>query len=346
MRKPLLLAMTAAILFGAATPFSKILLSSIPPFQLAGLLYLGAAIGVGALLTLHRERLVPAPGFDRKNATRLGFAILCGGVLGPVFLLRSLQLASSGSVSLWLVLEMVLTALLGQLFFRDPLGKWGWVGAAGCLSASLLLSIGDGSAGWLAGAWAVLACLAWGIDNHLTALIDGLKPMQSTFLKGLVAGSVNLGLGWVFTPAPIRSSVLFPCLLLGALSYGASIACYIRSAQSLGATRSQMIFSSAPFFGLLLSVLVLHQWPSWMQAFAASVFLGSVFLLFRDRHAHPHSHEALDHIHGHRHDDGHHTHNHPGEPANISHSHRHVHEPMAHAHPHWPDLHHRHIHHG
>ena len=38
-------------------------------------------------------------------------------------------------------------------------------------------------------------------------------------------------------------------LVLGALAYGASIVLYIRGAQHLGATRSQMLFATAPVRG-------------------------------------------------------------------------------------------------
>jgi drug/metabolite transporter (DMT)-like permease len=40
------LALVSALLFGASTPASKLLLDNLPPFQLAGCLYLGAALGV------------------------------------------------------------------------------------------------------------------------------------------------------------------------------------------------------------------------------------------------------------------------------------------------------------
>jgi drug/metabolite transporter (DMT)-like permease len=345
MYNPVLIALSAAFLFGAATPFSKILLASLPPFQLAGLLYLGAAAGVFLVLMARRDSLGLGAGLSRKNALRLVFAILCGGVCGPVFLLKGLQLAPAGSVSLWLVLEMVLTALLGHWFFKDHLGLWGWVGAAGCLAGSVLLSIGEGGAGFKAGAWVTLACLAWGMDNHLTALIDGLKPLQTTYWKGLAAGSITLSAGLLHSPAPPSGRSVSSGLLLGALSYGASMALYIRSAQSLGATRSQMVFSSAPFFGLLLAFCVLGEIPTWLQGLSAAVFIASIALVFRDKHAHAHKHAATMHLHAHRHDDGHHYHTHPGKLVSLNHSHPHSHEPLEHAHPHWPDIHHRHTHH-
>lgn len=41
-------ALGAALLFGAATPFAKLLLNTLDPWQLAGLLYLGSGIGLTA----------------------------------------------------------------------------------------------------------------------------------------------------------------------------------------------------------------------------------------------------------------------------------------------------------
>jgi hypothetical protein len=51
---PVSLALVSAALFGAATPASKALLGDLSAFQLAGLLYLGAAAGV--LVVLVRKR--------------------------------------------------------------------------------------------------------------------------------------------------------------------------------------------------------------------------------------------------------------------------------------------------
>jgi drug/metabolite transporter (DMT)-like permease len=44
------LAVLAAFLFGSASPLSKLILRSVSPFQLAGLLYLGAALRPRAIL--------------------------------------------------------------------------------------------------------------------------------------------------------------------------------------------------------------------------------------------------------------------------------------------------------
>jgi drug/metabolite transporter (DMT)-like permease len=337
------LALLSAILFGASTPASKLLLGSLGPFQLAGLLYLGAALGMA--LPLWRERRDQAPvRLDARNRGRLAGAVIFGGVLGPVLLLFGLRLSSAASVSLWLNLEMAATAVLGVALFREHLGRLGWAGVVGVVVAGAVVSVGGGWPGWVAGGLVAAACLCWGLDNHLTALIDGITPARSTFWKGLVAGATNLGIGIVVEPTVWGGVALAGALIVGALSYGASIALYITSAQQIGATRAQAVFASAPFIGAGLSFAVLGEAISAAHVVGGILLAGSVAVLLRSQHEHEHVHEPLEHIHAHRHDDGHHQHEHSGLPAATRHVHRHRHERMVHAHPHWPDLHHRHSH--
>jgi drug/metabolite transporter (DMT)-like permease len=97
----LLLAVISAVLFGAATPASKALLGSLEPFQLAGLLYAGAALGMLPLVA-REQRRGSRMLLDRPNAARLAGAVFFGGMLGPVLLLAALHRALAGSVALML----------------------------------------------------------------------------------------------------------------------------------------------------------------------------------------------------------------------------------------------------
>jgi drug/metabolite transporter (DMT)-like permease len=340
-RRPALLALLAAALFGAATPASKALLDALPPLELAALLYLGAALGVAPLALRGGGRL--ALPRDRANRARLAGAIAVGGVAAPVLLLLGLRVAGAAPVSLWLNLELVATAVLGALCFRDPLGRAGWLGVACALAAGVVLAAPGGSAG-LAGLFVAAACIGWALDNHWTALLDGVPVVASTFWKGLVAGATNLALAAAFGPLAGDPAAIGGALGVGALSYGASIALYVSAAHALGATRAQLAFASAPVFGFALAVLWLGEPFGVRELAAAALFAAAVALVLRDRHAHAHRHEALAHTHAHRHDDGHHLHAHPGQPASLRHTHWHEHAPQTHAHPHWPDLHHRHRH--
>lgn len=335
-------ALLAALLFGAATPASKPLVDSLGPLALAGLLYLGAALGVlpAALRGAGLHALVR---LDRRNAIRLSGAVLLGGVAGPVLLLAALARAPAASVSLASGLEGVFTALLGVLFFHDALGLRGWLGVAAASGAALLLA-GGGFAGAVPLLLVAAACVCWALDNHLTALLDGLTPAAATLVKGLAAGVTNLCLAALLAPRVPGPGELAAALAIGALGYGVSIVLYVTAAQEIGATRAQTAFATAPFLGALLAFAALGEPLSGGQLGAGLLLAASIALLLASSHTHAHRHEALEHVHAHRHDDGHHTHSHPGLPAATRHSHRHRHEAVTHEHSHAPDLHHRHPH--
>ncbi len=335
--------LASAFLFGAATPASKALLGGIQAQALAGLLYLGAALGVLPLVI--RERTFRWPWrAGRSTLMLLAGAIVLGGILGPLLLLLGLRAASAGSVSLWLNLEFVATVMLGHFVFREHLSPRGWIAAAGTLIAAVILAGGEGGGGIFPVVLIAFGCLCWGFDNHFTALIDGISPAQTTLWKGIVAGAFNLLMGGAVAGGAGQPVPVILALLVGAVSYGFSITLYVNAAQGLGATRSQMVFSAAPFFGLLLSITVLAEDFTSAQVMAAVIMVISLLVLFSEKHAHAHRHDFLSHQHRHRHDGAHHDHAHDGLGATTSHAHWHKHKSQEHAHEHLPDLHHRHDH--
>ena len=137
--------------------------------------------------------------------------------------------------------------------------------------------------------------------------------------------------------------IILGAVVLGVFAYGISIVLYIKSAQHLGATRSQVIFSSAPFFGFLSSWLILSENIGIIQIITALLMGIAIWIIIKSSHNHRHIHNELTHIHVHTHDDEHHNHEHSGK-SNIRHSHKHRHDKTKHEHPHFPDLHHRHEH--
>lgn len=335
------LAILSAALFGSASPLSKLILERITPFQLAGLLYLGAALGVAPRLIAKRS-LTPPWRISRKSRRLLVGAVVCGGMLGPLALLFGLKIGQASSVSLWLNLELVFTALLGHWLFRDRVSRGGWIALAGIVGASIILAGSGGRIAAQSGLLVALACLFWAFDNHFTALIDGISPSESTFWKGLAAGTVNLAIGLALDPFAASWQTTFAALLIGAFCYGISIVLYIVAAQALGATRSQMFFSTAPFFGISLSVLVLGERAGPALIVAVVLISGSLIILFAGRHAHGHLHHPTKHEHWHEHADSHHAHAHSGSEGSRGHVHEHEHKELAHEHPHLPDIHHRH----
>lgn len=330
----------AAALFGASSPASKALLGSMSPLTLAGLLYLGAALGVLPFAFRSGPRSQRRSG---KNLLRLGGVVLFGGVLGPALLLVGLARAPAASVSLWLMLETPATALLGWAFFKEHLDRRTVAAVVLVTAASALLAGAPGTALIPSTLLVAGACACWGLDNNLSAVIDGFTPAQATLAKGVVAGTVNLVLGLIIETPTFSAANLGAALLLGALAYGASIVLYVRGAQQLGAVRSQLLFSSAPFFGVVLAWVALREPVLTSQLVASMLMVAAIVLLHRDRHAHAHAHEPMTHTHWHRHDDDHHDHDHVTA-VRGGHVHEHEHQRTSHSHPHPPDLHHRHRH--
>jgi drug/metabolite transporter (DMT)-like permease len=342
-------AMLAAVLFGASTPFSKLLLGRIDPLLLAGLLYLGS--GIGLTLWIGFQRLVVKSKNQEaqlrlKDLPWLAAAIVAGGVIAPILLMQGLAVTPASSASLLLNLEGVLTALLAWFVFKENFDRRIMLGMAAILIGGVLVS-------WqsrpeLGVPWGALgivgACLGWAIDNNLTRKVSAADPAQVAALKGLVAGTTNVILA-VSIGARLPTAPYFgAAALLGFLSYGVSLTCFVLALRHIGTARTGAYFSTAPFIGALLSLLFLHEQVSFLFWVAGGLMVFGVWLHLTEHHAHLHRHESFTHEHLHRHDE-HHQHAHlaadpPGEP----HSHVHRHEELVHTHPHYPDLHHRHKH--
>jgi drug/metabolite transporter (DMT)-like permease len=81
-------ALIAPLLFGLGAVASKALLADVSPVLLAGLLYLGSGIGLGAAWVLQPgTSRMNGKSLERKDLPWLAGAVLCGGVIGPVLLM-------------------------------------------------------------------------------------------------------------------------------------------------------------------------------------------------------------------------------------------------------------------
>ena len=337
------LALASAALFGASTPLAKVLLGTgASPWLLAGLLYLGSGAGLGAILVMRRGSTEAS--LESADLPRLALVIAVGGVIAPLLLMLGLARTSAASAALLLNLEGLATMAIGWTVFHENVDRRILAGAAAILAGAVILSWnGPGTIGWGA-TLVVAACLAWGIDNNLTRKLSSADPVQIATAKGVVAGFVNLALSIAAgAKLPTLGSVA-GAALVGFFGYGVSLVLFVLALRHLGSARTSAYFSTAPFIGAVLAILIFQE-PITYRLIAAAVLMAvGVVLHLIEQHNHYHVHEALDHDHRHVHDE-HHRHAHassdpPGEP----HTHRHIHAPLAHAHAHYPDLHHRHGH--
>lgn len=339
------LALASASLFGAVAPLSKLLLDSVNPFMLAGLMYLGAGVGLAAY-RLFRNAFAPAAQeahLRRAEMPWLAVAIGMGGVVGPVLLMLGLARTTASSAALLLNMEGLATMVIAWIAFRENVDRRLLFGAFAILTGAVLLSWNGQGVSFDAGALLVIgACIAWGIDNNLTRKVSAANPVVIATLKGLIAGGVNVALALLMGAAFPNAPILIAAAVVGLLGVGVSLVMFIRALRHLGSARTGAYYSLAPFIGAVLAVALLGE-PLTAKLLIAAFLMGTgLWIHLAERHAHEHEHEPLEHEHSHVHDE-HHQHRHE-EPVTEPHSHWHRHERGRHAHTHYPDLHHRHRH--
>ena len=339
------LALGSALLFGGTAPLSKLLLGQVDPQVLAGLLYLGAGIGLAMVHSARAAFGVPAPEapLRRPDLPWLAAVILFGGVLGPLLLMLGLSQTSAASGSLLLNLEGIATMAIAWTLFRENVDRRLILGAASIILGAVILSwTGQGLSIDVGAAFIAAACLCWGIDNNLTRKLSSADPVQIAMAKGLAAGAVNLTIGLLRGATLPSFGITGAAATVGFFGVGVSLVLFVLALRHLGTARTGAYFSLAPFVGAEMAIAVLHDPLSAQILLAGGLMAGGLWLHLAERHDHDHLHEEVEHEHSHIHD-AHHQHSHDG-PFTEPHSHWHRHEPLRHSHPHYPDPHHRHGH--
>jgi len=347
LKTPLLSIAISAFLFGISPPLAKLLVGGMPPMALAGVLYLGAFIGLSlysAGKKVEPEKI--AEPLERKDLPWLAGSILTGGIIAPISLMKGLTLVSGMAASLLLNLEGIATAVIAVFLFKESAGRRLWSALACMTLAGMFLTwqpdLGEFN---IAGPSLIaLAMACWGMDNNLTGKIADKDPVQIARIKGLVAGTFSISAALILgVEIPLGVTLVF-ALLLGAFSYGISMVFFIKALKGLGSFRTGVFFSFAPYIGVIASVIILGERIGWVILPATAFMAGGLWLLInRGGHFHLHDHEPVIHNHLHVHDDMHHLHEH-FKVINEPHAHEHVHDEVSHIHVHWPDECHRHEH--
>lgn len=342
---PVLAALGAAALFGASTPLAKALIGDVPPLLLAGIVYLGSGVGL-ALARLARDRGWKNPNMPRNEWPWLGGAVFFGGILGPALLMFGLARTSASTASLLLNLEAVLSALIAWVVFHENADRRIVLGMVAIVAGGVVLSW-QGAASlesWIGPGLIASACLCWAIDNNLTRKVSGHDALFIATTKGTVAGMVNVSLALLAGALIPPLSAVGAAMVIGLLGYGTSLVLFVHALRGLGTARTGAYFSTAPFIGAAVAILVLGESASpgfWTASFLMGI---GVWLHITESHAHLHDHEPVQHDHSHVHD-AHHRHDHgDGTGGEEPHAHPHSHAWVRHAHPHYPDVHHQHRH--
>ena len=282
--KSIFFAILAAALYAISTPISKMLLQDVPPTMLAAFLYIGAGTGMGIMMLL---REITSKITKEARLTRADFpyavAMVALDIVAPILMMYGLRINSAANTALLNNFEIVTTAIIALLFFREKVSKRLWIAIALVTIASIFLSL-DGSSATDAfrfskGSLLVLgATICWGLENNCTRRIADKDPMEIVTVKGFGSGlgalCIALSLGETF---PMCSHLVI-LLLLGFVAYGLSIFFYTLAQRGIGAAKTSTYYALAPFIGAFLSVVILGEPVGWVFVLATVIMAAGCWL--------------------------------------------------------------------
>lgn len=282
--KAILLAITAAVLYALSTPFSKFLMTQIPPSFMAGLLYLGAGLGMIPLCFVKNI----SSSISTRRITRQDLPYIFGmvslDIAAPIFLMTALIKVSAANISLINNLEIATTSVIAFLIFKEKISVRLWIGILLISTAGIILSF-EGSKSLSFSPYSVfafLACLCWGFENNCTRKLSDCDTTIIVIIKGLGSGAGAILVALIKGERIGFSSFIFLALLLGFFAYGLSVFTYIQAQRFLGATRTSSYYAVSPFIAALLSIAIYKEFPGVAFCIAFIIMAAGTFVITKE----------------------------------------------------------------
>ena len=279
-----LFAVSAAALYAINVPFSKLLMPHASPVMMAGILYLGAGLGL-ILFSLFRRLAGKSDNASPLTRRELHYtiAMVLLDIAAPILLMTGITMTSSASVSLLNNFEIVATSLIALVIFGEFISAKLWAAIGLVVVSSVILTWEPGEISLNAGSLLVLgACVCWGFENNCTRMISGKSTVEIVTIKGIFSGMGGVITGFIAGEHLPSLPIILSILLLGFVSYGLSICFYIRAQRDLGAAKTSAYYSIAPFLGVAFSMVLLGELPDLRFYLALSVMAAAAVLMVTD----------------------------------------------------------------
>ena len=276
-------AILAAALYALNSPISKLLLQEVSSTVMAGLLYLGAGVGL-LLVRLIQKQMGRLPREEKltRADTPYTVAMVVLDIAAPICLMIGLSMTTAANAALLNNFEIVATSVIALCIFGEKISRRLWAAIVLVTLASIILTVEDaGSFQFSYGSlFVLLACVCWGFENNCTRKISDKDPLQIVVIKGFGSGLGSLVIAFVIGERLPGIGPLLCTMLLGFVAYGLSIFFYIYAQRTLGAAKTSTYYAVAPFIGAGLSLLIFREIPAasfWVALLimAAGTYLAS-----------------------------------------------------------------------
>lgn len=265
-------AVLAAVLYAINIPCSKLLFNNVGEVMMAAFLYFGAGVGMIVMSLFksdrNEERLV-------KEDLPYTIAMVVLDIIAPILLMFGLNLSNPENVSLLNNFEIVATAVIAYIIFKEHISLKLTLAiilvtiACGILSFENLNAFKFSSGSILV----LLASTAWGFENNCTRKISHKDPLQIVMIKGIFSGVGSFIIALIVQEKIPESKYIVLVMLIGFVSYGLSIYFYVKAQRILGAAKTSTYYAIAPFVGGLFSLVIFRTLPG-ISFYVALVFMG------------------------------------------------------------------------
>ncbi len=281
----ILLAVLAATLYAINSPFSKLLLDYMPSTLMAGFLYIGAGFAMGVIALIRKARKTER---TEEKITKADLpytvAMIVLDIAAPIFLLLGLSYTTAANASLLNNFEIVATAVIALMIFKERISPRLWFGILFVTAACVLLSFEDISSlkFSIGSLFILLACICWGVENNCTRKLSTKDPLEIVLLKGIFSGLGSVIIGLCLGECVTVLWSVFAVFGVGFVAYGLSIFFYVYAQRLIGAARTSAYYAIAPFIGTLLSLLIFRDVPHYTYFIALGLMIVGAWLCSSD----------------------------------------------------------------
>ena len=293
--KAVIFSLLAAVFYATSIPASKVLLDNISPTMLAGFLYLGAGIGIGILSLVNKK----TENNFTSNDTIYIIGMIILDIIAPIFLMLGIKYSPSSNVSLLVNFEIVATALIAFLVFKEKISFKLLFAIILITIAGILLSFNEHNFFKLSygSLFVLLATTCWGLENNCTRKIASKNTYNIVILKGFFSGIGAIIIALMLNENFPDLSYITIAIFLGFIAYGLSIFLYIKSQDIIGAAQTSAYYAIAPFVGSFFSFIFLDEEFTEMYFISLTIMLVGTTLIIIDTlivsHNHNHSHTFI-----------------------------------------------------
>lgn len=276
--------LAVAAVWGGTFIATRVAAQHLTPFAGAFLRFSFAAAGLLGLVWWRKLRL---PRLNRRAAFQHVVLALTGIIGYNFFFFSALKILPASRASLLVALNPVMVLFAGSLVFREKL-RWTQVlgGLVSLFGAVVVIARGDLSHifdHFGLGEALALGCPAtWAVYTLVSRQIGGAQsPLVTTTvvclmgMAGLLPLALWEGLPLTTLPAEVWAALAY----LGLLGTVLGFVWYAEGIRTLGTARTAIFNNLVPVFGVLFSVLLLHESVHWAVAVGGVLVVAGVAMI-------------------------------------------------------------------